>query len=157
MSAGYLGRSFRVSILALLLSVPALCASAQDMVVVPLRVIYPGETISVDALNEVPLRRSPNGLGSIARHLEELDGKVARRTLLPGRLVSLASVREPYLVERGSVVTVTFVQDNLMISLQAIPLQSGAAGDFIKLRNIDSGAVITGVVMGDGTVRIGAS
>ena len=35
-------------------------------------------------------------------------------------------------------------------------LQDGSAGDLIRVRNIDSGAVIMGVVQPDGTVRVGA-
>jgi flagella basal body P-ring formation protein FlgA len=38
-----------------------------------------------------------------------------------------------------------------------MPLQPGAVGDTIRVRNVDSGATLTGVVMEDGTIRIGAS
>jgi len=36
-------------------------------------------------------------------------------------------------------------------------LQPGAAGDFVRVRNIDSGKVFSGTVMADGTIRVGAS
>lgn len=157
MNAGFPGRTLLLAVLGLVLALPAAWAMAQEMAVVPVRVIYPGETISADALDEVILRRPPRGMASVAHRLDDLDGKVARRTLLPGRLVPLSSVREPYLVERGEAVTVTFMEGNLTISLLAVPLEPGAAGEVIRLRNIDSGAIITGIVMGDGTVRIGAS
>ena len=88
---------------------------------------------------------------------EEIEGKVARRTLLPGRLIPTGSVCEPYLVETGSPVTVMFVEGGLTISTKAVALQSGAAGDMIRLRNMDSGVVLSGIVLADGTVRIGAS
>ncbi len=37
------------------------------------------------------------------------------------------------------------------------PPQAGAAGELIRVRNLDSGSVFTGVVMADGTVRVSAS
>ena len=36
-------------------------------------------------------------------------------------------------------------------------LQPGAAGDLVKVRNIDSGKILSGTVMADGTVRVGAT
>ncbi|WP_367718170.1 flagellar basal body P-ring formation chaperone FlgA [Nitratireductor sp. GISD-1A_MAKvit] len=130
-------------------------ALAQEQAVVSTRVIYPGETISVDALDEILLRRPPRGNTAIARMLEDIDGKVARRTLLPGRLIPISYVREAHLVETGSPVTVTFAEGALTISLRAVPLQAGAAGDMIRLRNTESGRTFMGIVLADGTVRVG--
>jgi len=127
------------------------------MAVVSTRVIYPGQTIQADALKDIVLKRPPRGISAIVRSSDEIVGKVARRTLLPGRLIPEGSVREPYLVETGSPVTVIFRSGALSISLIAVPLESGAAGDVVKLRNMDSGAVFSGVVLSDGTVRVGTT
>lgn len=138
---------------ALLLSVVP--AHTEEPVVVPVRVIYPGETISANALKAMVLRRQQRHMPAIARVPEDLEGKVARRTLLPGRLVPLSSVRESYLVEPGTAVTATYTDGALTISTLAVPLQAAGAGDPVKLRNMDSGTVFTGIVMQDGTVRVG--
>ena len=45
----------------------------------------------------------------------------------------------------------------MVISITAVPLEPGAAGDVVKLRNVDSGRIFSGIVMADGTVRVGAS
>jgi flagella basal body P-ring formation protein FlgA len=132
-------------------------AFAQETAIIPTRVIYPGETISAGLLEAVTLRRGKNNLGAVAMSAAELEGKVARRTLLPGRLIPAGSVREPYLVEAGAPVQVLFVQGALTISLSAVPLEPGAVGDLIKVRNVDSGAVFSGIVMADGTIRVGAT
>ena len=66
-------------------------------------------------------------------------------------------VREAWLVEQGASVQVMFVSGALTISATAVTLQSGAAGDFVKVRNIDSGKVFSGTVMADGSIRVGAS
>ena len=39
---------------------------------------------------------------AFARQADELVGKVAKRTLLPGRFVPLAAVRDAYLVQQGA-------------------------------------------------------
>jgi flagella basal body P-ring formation protein FlgA len=38
-----------------------------------------------------------------------------------------------------------------------VALQPGAAGDLVKVRNVDSGKIFSGTVMADGTIRVGAS
>ena len=135
---------------------PALAASAQETTVVPKRVIYPGEAIDATLISEVNYmpRRLP---APIAMVPEDVEGKVARRTLLPGRLIPMSYLREAYTVEAGSPVDVVFVSDGLTISVAGVPLQPGSVGDLIRVRNIDSGAILTGTVMADGTVRVGAS
>ena len=135
----------------------ALPAAAQETVLIPTRTIYPGETITADLLQEVPLRRQLRNPGGVERDWRALDGKVARRTLLPGRMIPTGSVRDAWIVEPGKPVQVIYVQGGLQIALSAVALQAGAAGDMVRLRNVDSGTVFSGVVMADGTVRVSAS
>jgi flagella basal body P-ring formation protein FlgA len=134
-------------------AVPAL---AQEIVLIPNRVIYPGETVSAGALKEVTLKPGKQAPEAVAVTLAELDGKVARRTLLTGRYVPLSSLREAYLVEQGAAVEVVFVSGALTISASAVTLEPGSAGDLVKVRNIDSGKILSGTVMADGSIRIGA-
>ncbi len=135
-------------------SAPAL---AQEVVLIPNRVIYPGEAIDLSALKEVTLKPGKIIPDGAAIRAVELEGKVARRTLLPGRYIAQASLREAWLVEQGAAVQVTFTAGSLTISATAVTLQSGAAGDMVKLRNIDSGKVFSGIVMADGSIRVGAT
>lgn len=134
--------------------VPAL---AQQTVVVSTRVIYPGENVTADLLEDVPLRRQLRNPDSIAFVADQLAGKVARRTILPGRLIPVNSVRAAYLVESGQAVKASLTHGPLEISVTAVPLQHGAAGDMIRLRNADNGATFNGIVLEDGTVRVPAS
>ncbi len=94
---------------------------------------------------------------AIATEAGELEGKIAKRTLLPGRYIPASAVRDAWLVEQGASVQVYFEAGPLTISAAGVTLQPGAAGDLVKVRNADSGKVITGTVMADGSVRIGAS
>ena len=142
---------------ALLAACGILPAQAQEVVFIPNRVIYPGETIGMDALKQVTLKPGKIIPPAVTVDLQDLEGKVASRTLLPGRYISASSVREPWVVKQGASVQMIFISGGLMISAAAITLQPGAAGDFVKVRNIDSGKVLSGTVMADGSIRVGAS
>jgi flagella basal body P-ring formation protein FlgA len=140
---------------ALVALAPLAAATAEEVAVVVNRTVYPGETIGLDTLQEVPLRNSKRTTAPIVQALEQAEGKVAKRTLLPGRLIPLASLREAYVIEAGEPVTVNLVHGGLTISATAVPLQPGALGDVVRLRNSDSGKIFTGIVMADGTIRVG--
>jgi flagella basal body P-ring formation protein FlgA len=146
----------RLLLLAALAVLPgAFQAAAGEAVLVPNRVIYPGETVAAEALKEVILAEGKVPPANVVIALAALEGKVAKRTLLPGRYVQANALREAYLVEKGVPVEMVFVSGGLSISATAVTLEPGAAGDIVKVRNIDSGKVVSGVVMADGTVRIG--
>jgi flagella basal body P-ring formation protein FlgA len=156
MTRTVLGKAtFAAAMLALL--VGALPARAQEVVLIPNRVIYPGETIDIAALKEVTLKPGKVIPPAVAFRAPELEGKVAKRTLLPGRYIPATAVREAWLVEQGASVQVSFVSGSLTITATAVTLQPGAAGDFVRVRNIDSGKILSGTVMADGSIRIGAS
>jgi flagella basal body P-ring formation protein FlgA len=130
-------------------------ALAQEAVLIPNRVIYPGETITAGALKQVKLVPGKVKPDAVATTLPELDGKVARRTLLPGRYIPSAAVRSAWLIEQGAAVQVYFITGGLTISATAVTLQPGSPGDMVRVRTVDSGKVLTGTVMEDGTVRVG--
>lgn len=134
----------------------ACAAFAGETVTIPNRVIYPGETIETAALKEVTLRQGKQAPEAVAMASSDIEGKVARRTLLPGRYIPLSSIRDAYVVEQGAPVQLVFTAGALTISATAVTLQPGSAGDLVKVRNIDSGKVLSGTVMADGSVRVGA-
>jgi flagella basal body P-ring formation protein FlgA len=127
---------------------------AGETVAIANRVIYPGEAIPADALKEVMLRDGKLPPSSVAMAITDIEGKVARRTLLPGRYIPMAAVRDAWLVELGASVQLVFVSGVLTISAAAVTLQPGAAGDLVKVRNVDSGKVLSGTVMADGSIRV---
>ncbi|WP_181166646.1 flagellar basal body P-ring formation chaperone FlgA [Mesorhizobium sp. B2-5-4] len=130
---------------------------AGEVVLIPNRVIYPGETIELGALKQVTLIPGKQKPDAVATRSEELQGKIAKRTLLPGRYIPSAAIREAWLVEQGAAVQVFFVAGGLTITATAVTLQPGSAGDFIKVRNSDSGKILSGTVMADGRIQVGAS
>lgn len=121
--------------------------------VVPTSIIYPGEEIAAARVQEVEVT-NPNLAGGYARSVAEVQGMVSKRTLLPGRTIQLSSLREPYAVTRGSNVRLTFQLGTLVISAAGSPLADAAVGDVIRVRNLDSGVIVNGTVMQDGTIHV---
>ncbi|MEJ2117332.1 MAG: flagellar basal body P-ring formation chaperone FlgA, partial [Alphaproteobacteria bacterium] len=114
---------------------------------------YPGDVISSGALGtkrfgsaaaRLPVFRTPDGL----------IGKVARRTLLPGRPIPLNAVRDASVVQNGKQVRVLFESGGLTITSIGVALQNGGVGDMLSLRNTDSGVTIRGTVQADGSVKV---
>jgi flagella basal body P-ring formation protein FlgA len=131
--------------------------AAQEIAIVTQRVVYPGETIGLDMLREVPLKPGRTVPPAMVTSIVSIQGKVAKKTLLPGRYIPIASLREVYLVEQGAPVEVVFTNGSLTITAQAVSLQPGSEGDLIKVRNVDSGTVFLGTIMPDGSIKVGAS
>lgn len=147
-------RSLAVSFGLIALALAPLPAISAELAVVVNRVVYPGETVDAAVLQQVTLRRPINGAAGFVRDVSEVEGKVAKRTLVPGKLIPVSAVREAYVVEAGTIVTVVYSQGGLTITSQAVPLEPGALGAMVKLRNPDSGKIFSGVVMADGTIRV---
>jgi flagella basal body P-ring formation protein FlgA len=121
---------------------------------VPAQVIYPGDRISdamlVDSLDPVQGAPPPNMLWDRA----DLVGKVARRTLLPGRPIPSIAVEEPRAVSTGAQVTLIYEQEGVSIATTAQALQNGYVGQVVQVRNLDSGLVVSGAVRADGAVVV---
>src|SRR5262245_16332459 len=80
----------RIAGLGLALFVWSLPAAAEEFGVTPTHVIYPGESINAESLQMARVRKGKPTTTAFAHRTEELVGKVAKRTLLPGRFVPLA-------------------------------------------------------------------
>ncbi|WP_422376522.1 flagellar basal body P-ring formation chaperone FlgA [Roseibium sp.] len=121
---------------------------------VPRQTIPAGTEISHQDLVE---RKFPSRTAqqfAVSVHRSELVGMVARRTLLPGQPIPARSVEKPVLVRRGEPARLVFREQGLVIIMQVEALQNGGAGSFVRVRNIDSGLVVSGRVQEDGTIRV---
>lgn len=130
-------------------------AGETNMLPVPAIVIYPGDKIKDTMLADRGFSEDAPIRGSVIDSHAELVGKIARRTLLPGLPIPLNAVGDPNAVTNGAKVRVIFEQDGLIIETYAAALQSGAVGQVISIRNLESGLTISGTVQPDGSVRVG--
>jgi flagella basal body P-ring formation protein FlgA len=134
----------------------AIALAASQQLPVPSVTIYPGDVIAggMLTLGDFPAGTAENL--AVAGSAEELVGKVARRTLLPGRLIARNAVSVPMVVQKGTIVPAVYRHGELTITASVLALQSGALGEVIQVRNIDSGKTIVGAVRPDGSIAVGA-
>lgn len=127
-------------------------AHADSLFPVPAMTLYPGDIIRdaslVDTLSSVPAD------AAIADRAQ-LIGKAARRTLLAGKPIPAGALDEPRLVTNGGAVRLLFDEPGLTIATTGQALQPGTHGEFIRVRNTESGVIVTGVVQRDGSVKVG--
>jgi len=57
-------------------------------------------------------------------------------------------------VRNGAAVRIEYRDGALTIAVAGEALQDGGVGDFVKLRNADSGVTVSGQVQADGTVQV---
>jgi len=142
-----------VSVLVLLVAASAVQAAGVDLPV-PRMTIPAGTEISHQDLIE---RKFPGRTATqfaVAAHRGQLVGQIARRTLLPGQPIPVNAVETPLLVKRGEPARLVFQEQGLVIIMQVEALQNGGAGSFVRVRNVDSGLVVSGKVQQDGTIRV---
>lgn len=122
---------------------------------VPTSTISAGDVITEDMLEDRPFSVANAQRYPLAASRSNLVGKVAKRMLVAGNPIPAFAVTEPKLVTRGVAATIVFQEGGLSIRSIAMPLESGTVGASIRLKNIDSGHTINGIVQADGTVRVG--
>jgi len=132
---------------------PGAAFAEKPMAVIPTQTIYPGEVIDRNRLEVVEVT-NPALAGDYATSTEQVTGKVTSRTLLQGRVILVSALREPYAVERGKAVRIVFTNGPLTITAGGAPLENAAVGDLIRVRNTDSGIIVSGTVMDDGTIHV---
>jgi flagella basal body P-ring formation protein FlgA len=145
-----LGRIFAIALLGA--SAPA---RAQETLPVARITIYPGDPIIEQMLDDRPFNLTPGTETVYARRRDALIGKIARRTLLPGQPIPMIAIDNPRIVTIGAQIKILFIEDGLQIVAYGIAQQAGGVGDFIRVRNQDSGIFISGRIQSDGSVRVG--
>ncbi|MEF2071721.1 flagellar basal body P-ring formation chaperone FlgA [Consotaella aegiceratis] len=146
-----------VAVLALLLLLVPLRAFAADIdLPVPNAVVYPGQVVLDKVMDHRRFRVPGDRLSAYAIEEEMLEGKIARRTLLPNKPIMLADLTTPDVVKAGVPTTIVYRDGGLMITSLGVPLQSAAEGEVIRVRNADTGVVIVGMAASDGSIEVSA-
>ncbi len=132
---------------------PCATTAQEQIAPAPANTIYPGEIIRADMLRATAY---PGGVSAnVVLSQHEIVGKVARRTLLAGRPIVAEALSEPQALSNGALVQIVFHDSGVTIVAPGQALHAGSVGDAVRVRNVDSGVVVTGVIMRDGTVRVG--
>ncbi len=138
----------------LVVSFASHAASEPVPFLVPTRTVYPGQDIARGRLEIRHFRASYGaGLKAVKQH-HQVAGKIATKTLVPMRPILLKFLREPHLVRSGARSRLIFSKGNLTITTIVTALQSGSAGDTIRVRNVDSGKYIMARIREDGALEV---
>ena len=127
-------------------------AIAVASIPVVVRTVRRGSVISPDdvEMRNVPLRRIDN---ATLQDLEEVSGMEAKRTLRASQPIRARDIQRPQLVRQNEEVTVKFDAPGLSLTVLARSLQSGAKGEVINIRNMQSNRIVQGEIIGAGLVR----
>jgi len=139
----------------LLVGVCSSALGADGELIVPVRTIYPGETLNQTQVTARKFDVREDQILAFVRSIELVEGKVARRTLLANQPIPMGAFEEPRLALVGRQIKVEFREGGLVISTLASVLQAGAVGEMISVRILDGGRTVTGTIQKDGTLRVG--
>lgn len=89
------------------------------------------------------------------RDPEAVIGMLVRRPLREGDPVSVRDVSAPMVIKKDDVISVTFSQAGLNLSLQAKAMGDAAAGQLVAVMNTNSKKVIQAVAIGPGSAVVG--
>jgi len=85
---------------------------------------------------------------SDAVDLSEAVGKVVKKSIRRGEVLSAKYLAEPLLIKRGELVKVLLKSGSIEIEAVAKAMRNGKLGETVLLKNISSGRVFSGVVVG---------
>src|SRR6185312_16376382 len=80
-------------------------------------------------------------------------GRVTTRTLARGSVIQGSQLQAPALIQRNRTVSVEAVGQGFRVVRQGEALQDGALGDTVRVR-MSNRSILTGVVAGDGVVKV---
>ena len=146
------GHFTRFVLIVLGLAFFAAAAHAAKQAIVTKCTIYPGQTIERSDLKAVVLVRKPLIRYRFVQNVEEVVGRTATKTILPGRFIAVTATKAASLIKAGAKTRIKLSSGSLSITLTAIALTDGGAGEEVKFRNPSSGKVFWGFVRSDGTV-----
>jgi flagella basal body P-ring formation protein FlgA len=81
-------------------------------------------------------------------------GKVTKRGLSPGEVITERDVRDNPVVSKGDLVELLYKNGVIEVQGKGIAVESGDVGDRVRVKNIDSGKTIIGRVVGDNLVTV---
>lgn len=121
---------------------------------VPKSMIYAGRPIMESQLRgRVVPNKYLRGV-SVFVNYEDIIGKVAKFNLAPARPIRTNQLEEPDVIRVNRPVIMKYITGSLTITAEVIPLNSAKVGESVRVRNMQSNAIVYGVAMIDGTIAV---
>lgn len=116
------------------------------------RNINAGEIVRADDLEWGTVASLPSGAANDAG---PMIGKAARRALRQGAAVQGRDVTAPQVIRKDDMITVTYAQGGVTLTLQARANEAAAIGESFEFTNIASGKVMQAVAAAPGRAVVG--
>lgn len=124
----------------------AWCGAAQAQDAVAARTLRAGTVLTAEDLRAT-------GAAAKAR-AATLVGLETRRAIYAGRPVAAGDLGPPTIVRRNGLVTMLYRSGVLAIRVDGRALDSGGAGETVRVVNLASRQTVTGIVTGHGLVEV---
>lgn len=86
--------------------------------------------------------------------IDQVVGKIAKRNLRPGDVVTSTMVKVPHQVKRGNKVTIVATAGNISVRMTGKALSNGTLGQRIQVLNTRSEREVEGIVVGPSLVKV---
>ncbi len=106
-----------------------------------------GTIIRAESVTKKVLWLSPKKAKEVAA-VEEAVGKVTKKEIKKAEILSLRYLAEPLLIRRGELVKVLLRTGSIEIEAVAKAMKNGRLGETVPLKNMSSGRIFSGIVVG---------
>lgn len=86
--------------------------------------------------------------------IDDVVGLRSKRSVSAGSTLHAGLLKREKLVKRGSQVEIVAAGDGLDVRMQGKAMADGGRGDRIKVKNLNSGRIVTGTVAGPGVIQV---
>ena len=117
------------------------------------RALPKGSPVSGDDLGSKETYVSENDL-IYPKDLQDVAGKVLKRDVAPGMVLTTLILDSPQVIRRGETVTVVVENKQLLVKTKGKAEEPGRVGERIRVKNLSSDREVVGRVADDGTVVV---
>lgn len=117
------------------------------------RRVSTGEEITEDDIAWIELAENKLGRG-LVRHSRDLIGQSPRRRIRTGAPIRFRDIQRPLLISKGTLVNMVVQTPFMILSTTGKALDSGAAGDTVRVQNTQSRQIVQAIVDARDRVRI---
>ncbi|MEO0348270.1 MAG: flagellar basal body P-ring formation chaperone FlgA, partial [Pseudomonadota bacterium] len=84
----------------------------------------------------------------------QIEGKIARNSLVAGKPIPLKSLSNAIAVQKGHNVTIIYERGPMSIKLNGTAVGEGSIGDTVKVKNNSTNKVFTAKIIADNVVKL---
>jgi flagella basal body P-ring formation protein FlgA len=112
-----------------------------------------GDVITLEDIELVDFPQNRQRANTIEDEFS-LVGKSPTRAISPGRPVRDSEIRDPYVITKGSLVTLRYSTNNIEINTLGEAMNNASKGELVRVKNKDSGTEVQAVAVSKGEAQV---